>query len=314
MLFSFTPCIAARGPVPYNNSNVCERIRNRIRGQTPKRRSTPKKTVTLALTILLVLGLLSGCANDTPADNAESTENTNTTATAENFSDEMKIPYATDLSPEDGADSVEREGDHADSPYFAHPDVYNMESTDTLTVLHNFKTQQQTSEWACGVTAALMVLEWYDKLGDWNEETLAELRHSLDGTELEGYPGTTLNQAVDIFNGVGGFDIETTADYPDGIWMENIQNWLAEGKPVMICWNDWGGHWQIIIGYDTMGTETQQDDVFLVADSYDTTDHNQDGYGVYPAERLMYNFTMYGAFPEEEGGSDMLFLVASPTE
>ena len=273
-----------------------------------------KKTVTLALTILLVLGLLSGCANDTPADNAESTENTNTTATAENFSDEMKIPYATDLSPEDGADSVEREGDHADSPYFAHPDVYNMESTDTLTVLHNFKTQQQTSEWACGVTAALMVLEWYDKLGDWNEETLAELRHSLDGTELEGYPGTTLNQAVDIFNGVGGFDIETTADYPDGIWMENIQNWLAEGKPVMICWNDWGGHWQIISGYDTMGTETQQDDVFLVADSYDTTDHNQDGYGIYPAERLMYNFTMYGAFPEEEGGSDMLFLVASPTE
>ena len=273
-----------------------------------------KKTVTLALTILLVLGLLSGCANDTPADNAESTENTNTTATAENFSDEMKIPYATDLSPEDGADSVEREGDHADSPYFAHPDVYNMESTDTLTVLHNFKTQQQTSEWACGVTAALMVLEWYDKLGDWNEETLAELRHSLDGTELEGYHGTTLNQAVDIFNGVGGCDIETTADDPDGIWMENSQNWVAEGKPVMICWNDWGGHWQIIIGYDTMGTETQQDDVFLVADSYDTTDHNQDGYGIYPAERLMYNFTMYGAFPEEEGGSDMLFLVASPTE
>ena len=53
-------------------------------------------------------------------------------------------------------------------------------------------------------------------------------------------------------------------------------------------------------------------DVFLVADPYDTTDHNQDGYGIYPAERLMYNFTMYGAFPEEEGGSDMLFLVASP--
>lgn len=42
-------------------------------------------------------------------------------------------------------------------------------------------------------------------------------------------------------------------------------------------------------------------------------DHNQDGYGIYPAERLMYNFTMYGAFPESEGGSDMLFLVASPS-
>ena len=29
----------------------------------------------------------------------------------------------------------------------------------------------------------------------------------------------------------------------------------------MIAWNDWGGHWQVIIGYDTMGTETTQDDV-----------------------------------------------------
>ena len=273
-----------------------------------------KKTVTLALTILLVLGLMSGCANDTPAHNAEDAKNTDSITQAENFSDEMKIPYATDLSPEDGADSVERTGDHENSPYFAHPDVYNLESTDTLTVLHNFKTQQQTSEWACGVTSALMVLEWYGKLGDWNEETLAALRHSLDGTDLEGYPGTTLNQAMDIFNGVGGFDMVTTYDRPEGIWMDDIQGWLAEGKPVMICWNDWGGHWQVIVGYDTMGTEAENDDVFLVADPYDTTDHNQDGYGVYPAERLMYNFTMYDSFPESEGGNDMLFVVASPAE
>ena len=258
-----------------------------------------KKTVTLALTLALVLGLLSGCANnDTPADNAE---NSKAAETAENFTDEMKIPYAVDLSPEDGADSVERSGDHENSPYFVHPDVYNMESTDTLTVLTHFRTMQQTSEWSCGVTAALMVLDWYDALGDWNEESLAALRHSLDGTELEGYPGATLNQAIDIFNGVGGFDIISSNDYPDGIWLDDIQGWLSEGKPVMICWNDWGGHWQTIIGYDTMGTENENDDVFLVADSYDTTDHNQDGYGIYPAERLMYNFTMYGAFPESEG-------------
>ena len=276
-----------------------------------------KKTVTLALAFALVLGLLSGCANaDKPADTAENTpaeETQSPAASTENFSDEMKIPYAVDLSPEDGADSVERSGDHENSPYFAHPDVYNMESTDTLTVLHNFKTMQQTSEWSCGVTAALMVLDWYGKLGDWNEESLAALRHSLDGTELEGYPGTTLNQAIDIFNGVGGFDIVSTKDYPDGIWMDDIQGWLAEGKPVMICWNDFGGHWQTIIGYDTMGTENTNDDVFLVADSYDTTDQNQDGYGVYSAGRLLYNFSMYGYFPESEGGSDMLFLVASPS-
>ena len=64
-----------------------------------------KKTVTLALTLAMLLGTLSGCANDTPADNAETQT---PSAEAENFSDEMKIPYATDLSPEDGSDSVER--------------------------------------------------------------------------------------------------------------------------------------------------------------------------------------------------------------
>jgi len=266
-----------------------------------------KKIVTLALTVLLVLGILSGCsASDTAAESAAPSR------AATNFTDEMKIPCAMDLSPQDGADSVERSGDHKDSPYFAHPDVYNLQSTDSLTVLHNFRTQQQTSEWSCGVDAALMVLNWYGKLGNWNEQTLAALRHSLDGTKLEGYPGTTLKQAMDIFSGVGGFDMITTYDRPDGIWMQDIHDWLKEGKPVMICWNDWGGHWQVIIGYDTMGTEAENDDVFLVADPYDTTDHDQDGYGIYAAERLMYNFTTYDAFTESEGGNKMLFVVASP--
>ena len=38
----------------------------------------------------------------------------------------------------------------------------------------------------------------------------------------------------------------------------------------------------------------------------------QGGYGVCGAQRLMYPVTMYGAFPEEEGGSDMLFLAPDP--
>ena len=305
-----------------------------------------KQQVTLALSLTLAAGLLAGCADTTggsqPTGAAQTSPADATPSAAQSaaFTDEMKIPHAVDLSPEDGADSVERLGDHADSPYFAHPDYYHMQSSDTLTILTGFQTMQQTSEWACGVTSTLMVLNWYDRLGDWNEESLAALRHSLEGTGLAGYPGTTLRQAMDIFGGVGGFTYTTNLDYEDPssevwmdtiqtseegsiqtseegsseVWMDTIQGWLAEGKPVMVCWNDWGGHWQVIIGYDTMGTETQQDDVFIVADPYDTTDHCQDGYGVLMAERFLYNFSMYGAFPEEEGGSDFLFLVASPAE
>ena len=232
----------------------------------------------------------------------------NETESKSNFTDEMKLAYGRDLSVDDGADSVERQGDHKDSPYFTQLDFYHMKSTDSLTILPQFKTIQQSSEWSCGVTSALMVLAYYDKLNDYDEYSLAQFRSN--GLTPE---ATTLRQAMDIFNAVGGFELETTLDYGDQVsehfTLETIRNYLKEGVPVMVAWNDWGGHWQVIIGYDTMGTESEQDDVLIMADPYDTTDHNQDGYVIYPAERFYYNFTMYNFFPEEEY-NDMLFIAA----
>ncbi len=230
-----------------------------------------------------------------------------------NFSDEMKFDDGCDLSPEDGADSVERLGDHPDSPYFNHLDFYHMTSTDTLTILTNFKTIQQSSEWSCGVASALMTLEWYGLRGDYTEETLASLRSN--GTTPE---ATSLSQMIEMFEGVGGFTCYSAIDAGEDVYdiftFDYIQETLAAGNPIMIGWNDWGGHWQVIIGYDNMGTETAQDDVIIVADPYDTTDHNQDGYGVYPAERFLYNFTFYDFFDETSGElNDMCFLVATPS-
>ena len=230
-----------------------------------------------------------------------------------NFSDEMKFDDGCDLSPEDGADSVERLGDHPDSPYFSHLDFYYMTSTDTLTILTNFKTIQQSSEWSCGVASALMTLEWYGLRGDYTEETLASLRSN--GTTPE---ATSLSQMIEMFEGVGGFTCYSAIDAGEDVYdiftFDYIQETLAAGNPIMIGWNDWGGHWQVIIGYDNMGTETAQDDVIIVADPYDTTDHNQDGYGVYPAERFLYNFTFYDFFDETSGElNDMCFLVATPS-
>ena len=91
---------------------------------------------------------------------------------------------------------------------------------------------------------------------------------------------------------------------------------MKQGIPVLVAWNDWGGHWQVIIGYDTMGTETYSDDVIIVADSYDTTDHNQDGYGIYGAERFYYNWTMYDFVTANYGINerDYLFLAPVPVE
>ena len=94
--------------------------------------------------MLLSVGMLVGCRSNSV-----------------NMSDEMKIDNPIDLSKEDGADSVERQGDHEDSMYYAHPDFYNMESTESLTILSHFQTLQQSSEWSCGVDSALMVLNYY---------------------------------------------------------------------------------------------------------------------------------------------------------
>lgn len=260
----------------------------------------------IVFTLVLTL-LLAGCAgNGTNAGTDEPSA-----AADGNYTDEMKIPAAVDLSAEDGADSVERAGDHKDSPYFSNLDFYNMESNDTLTILSHFKTYQQTSEWSCGVCSALMVLNWYDSFGDYNEQTLAQLRSNGEAPEA-----TSLRQLMDIFEGVGGFDLYTTFDCGENVHevftLDFVRETLAGGTPIIIGWNDWGGHWQVIVGYDTMGTETTQDDVIIVADSYDTTDHNQDGYGVYGAERFLYNFTFYDFFPEEEL-NDMVFAIATPS-
>ncbi|MDR2605747.1 MAG: C39 family peptidase [Oscillospiraceae bacterium] len=279
-----------------------------------------KKMVALLLALVLIVAL-AACEATPPASSVDETvqsvEQTETPDAAEtndeNFGDEHKIPY-TGLTEIEGAAGVEREADVENSPYFSHPDFANMKSTDTLTLLEGFKTIQQATEWTCGPTSALMVLEWYGKRGDLNEMDLAALRGDPS-------PGATdLKEMIDIFEGLallsdfphGLWDLYSTYDLEDSDYVPEdfIQNTLADGHPILLGWDDWGGHWQVIIGYDTMGTETTADDVLVLADPYDTTDHNQDGYYIISFERLYYNWL--NGFDSDF--SRNLFLVATPTE
>ena len=103
--------------------------------------------------------------------------------------------------------------------------------------------------------------------------------------------------------------------YLNAITMSFIRERIAAGIPILVGWNDWGGHWQVVIGYDTMGTEYEGDDVIIVADPFDTTDHNQDGYGVYGAERFIYNFTFFDFFGDAPAHvRDKCFVAVSPEQ
>lgn len=231
---------------------------------------------------------------------------------AGNFTDDMKIPYTAYVDELELRE--ERLWDHPGSPYYYNYDFYNAENTDTLTILPHFRTIQQAKNFTCGIVNIQMVLDYFGKMGEWNEENLAALRPDHNEQHL----GLCLDQLIDIFNQVGGFELETTYDYKDDnywyVMPELFEKYIDEGIPVIVGWIDRGGHWMTIIGYDDMGTDTTYDDVFIMTDSSDTTDHNCDGYTVVNAQRLFSCFSFYTLRDLEDHQADYCFIAAKPTD
>ncbi|MDF3002729.1 MAG: Uncharacterized protein K0Q48_2848 [Bacillota bacterium] len=87
-------------------------------------------------------------------------------------------------------------------------------------------------------------------------------------------------------------------DAKDSYFVKWIVGNLKANRPIMVEWGDWDGHWQAIIGYDTNGTPGIGDDTIIFADPYDTSDHWQDGYYYYPAERWFYMWSDRAVAPK----------------
>ncbi|MDR0839071.1 MAG: hypothetical protein LBN99_05455 [Oscillospiraceae bacterium] len=187
-----------------------------------------------------------------------------------NFSDEMKLPRGRDLDPEGGADLHERE---RDDERVVSRDFYNMRSGGTLTLLPRFKTYQQSADWSSGPAAALMVLDYFGRLGAYDEYALAEF-------EAEG-------GVAAIFEEVGGLVLSMVGDATP----TSVNALLSEGVPVLAHAD---GGWVVIIGRYLIPDL----DEFIIANPYDTQDGNQDGYSAVPAEEFLE-------------GADALFAVSS---
>ena len=170
-----------------------------------------------------------------------------------------------------------------DIQYYTANDYYNMESEGSLHIISRFATRQQTSSYTCGPSLALMVLDHYGVSG-YTEEEIGELMgtNPLTGTSVEGLR--------DFLEGAG-FSLDCHADtdlrFSDFQTCEDyfIQA-IDANAPVLVEWVDWYGHWQAVIGIDTCGTESFFDDVLIMADPYDLTDHSQDGYMIVPFARF----------------------------
>lgn len=189
-----------------------------------------------------------------------------------------------------GPAKVAGRGDVDSSPYYATPDFYNMKSEGCLVILPCFKTYQQTTEYTCAPAAALMV-EQYVMGKQLTRDDELRIAEGCKTQSFRGeHPGTDMKEMVCYYTREG-WEVHST--YTDGkvsrrqfpqFVIDNLRN----NTPIIVDNIDWGGHYRVIIGYDTMGDEYFENDVLIMADPYDTTDHLQDGYGIESATRFYY--------------------------
>lgn len=180
--------------------------------------------------------------------------------------------------------------------------------------LVDFPTMQQSTDYTCGCMAARMVLEYYGAENE-SEEILATKMHThVDGCQADSKPGsawrltdfgTSVEELWQYFHNREDFSIVASSYCPDcsptllsdtavvGIQaVGNVQPQFADysdaakffsehlhqHRPIMVCWNMWGGHWTVCIGYDDNGTpDFYDDDILTMADPYDSTDGITDG-------------------------------------
>ena len=183
----------------------------------------------------------------------------------------------------DGASSFGGGADHPKSRYYVANDFFHMHSDATLHILSQFQTYQQTTEYTCGAASALMVLNWFGQK-QYHEKAVAGL------LETHATKGSSVENIADLFDLIGW-----NVDYHAGTDRAfqtveaaeaTIIDYIDRGIPMMVDWVDWAGHWQVLIGIDTCGTDTPYDDVLIFADPYDVTDHKQDGYYTFPLGRF----------------------------
>lgn len=253
-----------------------------------KEKVNMKKIYVILLGILLVL---TGC--------------TTTSKTVE----KPTLVQTEDADPEGGADAYENAGDHYDSPYYTHPDFYNLTSNGSLVIFPKYQPTIQTTEWSCGPSAALGALN-YLGITDYSEIEIANIMGTVGR-------GTAVGELVDFFRQVEGLAVSDTSyiETPtadqltdesygedagqiigkwssdslyDGTFISFLKENITNDRVMLVEWVDWDGHWQAVIGYDDLGTDDVGDDVLIFADPYDTSDHWQDGYYTYSLERFFY--------------------------
>ena len=202
---------------------------------------------------------------------------------------------------DEGPAAAPHKYDVADSPYFKFVDVYNLKSGGSLLLLEKYKTKQQETGYTCGPAAAFTVAQYFLGTVPESEKEIAKIMGTHPAGAKE--PGTNTRGMSRYFEEKGWIVKNSLKDGSPKTYREFLQfvdDNLKHNTPIMVENVDWGGHWRVIIGHDTLGDKEAANDVLLLADPYDTTDHLQDGYGIVSAQRFYYMWFDAQLFRENE--------------
>ncbi len=155
--------------------------------------------------------------------------------------------------------------------YYTGIDFDTLRSNDHLTVIPLKAYRQQVTNYSCGAVAAMTVMSYYGKPANNTDSEEERIAREMNPTVSDS-TGINPEQISSWFNRNGW-----NATWGTGGSQKMLRSNLEAGIPTMVEWMDWGGHWVVVVGYDTRGTETSRDDVIIFADSVDTHDDRADG-------------------------------------
>ena len=130
------------------------------------------------------------------------------------------IPVAAYLDKDGGARAHEHAGDNPASRYYVNPDYYHMKSDDNTIIIEKFRTYQQTSEWSCGPSSALMVLWHFGVTNRTEEDISCEMHTQSDSQNPASRPGsarrfgdygTSIPKMVELFEKIPGLAVVDTS-------------------------------------------------------------------------------------------------------
>jgi hypothetical protein len=280
--------------------------------------------IVILLIIIIILSILLGLKYGEKEDKKEEQKEIINPINRDHFIPVTDQFYKNDI--DNGAFAYHGSGNHLDSEYFKILDVYNMKPTKNRSILTHFKTYQQTSEFTSPCSLIITIMTYYgmEAPGERNCSLLFGLdpegdckKNTYNRTGV--FQKSTIPKVAYQLNTTYHLDVISSANFSEndlpfknestfGNWVKNN---IDEGNIILVMYNDWAGQLAAIIGIDDMGTEETNDDVLILADVYDTTDHLQDGYTIWSLEKFyaLWQYTKIDFYKDDESLNHGQFIV-----